>query len=148
MPAPYSVDLRERLVRARDAGLTLAEIAHTLGVRPRTVQRWCARVRQGQSLAPKPIPGRPRQRSAADEALLIAQVAARPAATRPEQRAGWWNRMLDISADDLVFLDETSTQITMTRLRGRALRGVRLTDAVPRNHGDNLTLLAAIGTTG
>ncbi len=56
--------------------------------------------------------------------------------------------MTDVPADDLVFLDETSTQITMTRTRGRAPRGVRLTEAVPRNHGDNLTLLAAIGIDG
>lgn len=35
-----------------------------------------------------------------------------------------------------MFLDETSTQTVMTH---------RLTERVPRNHGDNLTLLAAIG---
>lgn len=48
----------------------------------------------------------------------------------------------------MVFLDESSTQITLTRTRGRAPRGVRLTEAVPRNHGDNLTVIAAIGTDG
>ena len=53
--------------------------------------------------------------------------------------------MADVPAEDLVFLDETSTQITMTRPRGRAPRGVRLVEAVPRNHGDNLTLIVAIG---
>lgn len=67
---------------------------------------------------------------------------------RPEQRAAWWDRMADVPADAIVCLDETSTQITMTRRRGRALRGRRLTERVPRNHGDNLTLLAAIGTDG
>ncbi len=56
--------------------------------------------------------------------------------------------MADVPAQDLVFLDETSTQITMTRRRGRAPRGERLTERVPRNHGDNRTLLAAIGTDG
>ncbi len=56
--------------------------------------------------------------------------------------------MADVPTDALVFLDETSTRITMTRTRGRAPRGVRLVEAVPRNHGDNLTLLAAIGTDG
>jgi transposase len=56
--------------------------------------------------------------------------------------------MADVPADDLVCLDETSTQITLTRRRGRAPRGVRLTERVPRNHGDNLTLIAAMGTDG
>ena len=51
-------------------------------------------------------------------------------------------------ADALVFLDETSTQTVMTRRRGRARAGVRLTERVPRRRGDNLTLLAAIGTDG
>lgn len=56
--------------------------------------------------------------------------------------------MADVPTEDLVFLDETSTQITMTRTWGRAPRGVRLVEAVPRNHGDHLTLLAAIGIDG
>ena len=47
-----------------------------------------------------------------------------------------------------MFLDETSTQTVMTRRRGRAPRGVRLTERVPRNHGENQTLLAAIGVDG
>lgn len=51
-------------------------------------------------------------------------------------------------ADDLVFLDETSTQITRTRSHGRAPRGQRLVAAVPRNHGRNVTCLAALSTTG
>lgn len=51
-------------------------------------------------------------------------------------------------AEELVFLDETSTQITLTRTRGRAPRGVRLVEAIPRTHGGNRTLLAAIGVDG
>lgn len=50
--------------------------------------------------------------------------------------------------DDLVFLDETSTQIAMTRSHGRAPRGQRLVAAVPRNHGANVTCLAALTATG
>lgn len=60
----------------------------------------------------------------------------------------WWERMADVPVEDLVFLDETGTQITMTRTRGRAPAGTRLTERVPRNHGDNRTLLMAIGTDG
>lgn len=56
--------------------------------------------------------------------------------------------MADVPAEAIVCLDETSTQTGMTRRRGRARAGVRVTERVPRNHGDNLTLLAAIGTDG
>jgi transposase len=53
-----------------------------------------------------------------------------------------------IDPQTLVFLDETSTQTTMTRTRGRAPRGARVVGAVPRNHGPNVTCLAAISATG
>jgi transposase len=48
----------------------------------------------------------------------------------------------------VVFLDETSTQITRTRTRGRAPRGRRVIGAVPRNHGANITCLVAMSPTG
>jgi hypothetical protein len=50
--------------------------------------------------------------------------------------------------DDLVFLDETSAQIPLTRTHGRAPKGQRLVAAVPRNHGPHLTCLAALTATG
>lgn len=56
--------------------------------------------------------------------------------------------MADVAPETVVFLDETSTQTTMTRARGRAPRGDRVIGAVPRNHGDNVTCLAALTPTG
>lgn len=53
-----------------------------------------------------------------------------------------------LAAEDLVFLDETSTQTTLTRTHGRAPRGQRLVAAIPRNHGPNITCLAALSATG
>jgi transposase len=50
--------------------------------------------------------------------------------------------------DNLVFLDETSTQTTLTRTHGRAPKGQRLVAAIPRNHGPNVTCLAALRATG
>lgn len=76
MPAPYSRDFRERLLRARDAGPSDAEIARALGVSPRTLTRYRALLRQGESLDPKPIPGRPRTLSPKHEGLLAAQIVA------------------------------------------------------------------------
>jgi transposase len=48
----------------------------------------------------------------------------------------------------VVFLDETSTQTVMTRARGRAPRGMRVVGAVPRNHGPNVSCLAALTPAG
>lgn len=56
--------------------------------------------------------------------------------------------MADVPAEAIVCLDESSTQTVMTRRRGRAQAGGRVTERVPRNHGDTLKLLAAIGTDG
>lgn len=56
--------------------------------------------------------------------------------------------MAEVDPTTVVFLDETSTQTTMTRSRGRAPRGERVVGAVPRNHGANVTCLAALTPTG
>lgn len=86
MPAPYSRDLRERLLQATDAGHPTAEIARTMGVSERTIRRWRERRRRGEDLAPKPVPGRARLLSAAHEDALVTQVADRPDATLAEHR--------------------------------------------------------------
>lgn len=53
-----------------------------------------------------------------------------------------------LAAGDLVFVDETSTNTALTRRRARAPRGQRAVGQVPRNHGSNITLLAALTPTG
>jgi transposase len=66
----------------------------------------------------------------------------------PVARAVWREATGTIPPTSLVFLDETSTQVTMTRSRGRARRGQRVVDRVPRNHGQNVTCLSAISPVG
>jgi transposase len=63
-------------------------------------------------------------------------------------RAQWREEVGAIDPATLVFLDETSAQVVMTRRRGRAPRGTRAIGVVPRNHGANLTCLMAIRPTG
>lgn len=64
-------------------------------------------------------------------------------------REAWQTEMAEqLEADDLLFLDETSTQLAMTRPCARAPRGERVVDRVPRNHGENLTCLAVLGPAG
>lgn len=48
----------------------------------------------------------------------------------------------------LKFLDESGSNIAMTRLYGRAARGERVVEAVPQNYGSNITMLCAISLSG
>src|SRR6185312_4587956 len=85
----YSVDLRERLLRACDAGLSAAEATRLFGVSPATLERWRRRQRQTGSVAPQPRSGRPRRIDRDQEVALLAQVRACPDATLREHCA-WW----------------------------------------------------------
>jgi transposase len=53
-----------------------------------------------------------------------------------------------LSAKDLVFLDECSSNAAMAREYGRAASGERVHDAKPVNYGDNLTILGALTLRG
>jgi hypothetical protein len=44
----------------------------------------------------------------------------------------------------LVFVDECSTNIALTRLYGRAPRGERAYGQAPRNWGKNITLICSL----
>ncbi len=48
----------------------------------------------------------------------------------------------------LKFVDESGVNLALTRLFGRAPKGERVTDAVPRNYGENVTLLGALSLAG
>jgi transposase len=63
-------------------------------------------------------------------------------------RAAWQTETETWDADHVVFLDETSTHTSLTRARGRAPRGQRVMGRVPRNHGPNMSCLAALCPTG
>ena len=46
------------------------------------------------------------------------------------------------------FIDESSVNLAMTRLYGRAPAGQRVTGSVPQNYGPNVTVLGALGVDG
>jgi transposase len=48
----------------------------------------------------------------------------------------------------LKFIDESGVNLAMTRLYGRAPKGVRVIGSVPQNYGQNVTMLAALGHHG
>ena len=56
--------------------------------------------------------------------------------------------MATLNPTCLVFVDESGTHTAMTRLRARAPRGERARGRVPRNHGPNVTLFAALTPQG
>ncbi len=66
----------------------------------------------------------------------------------PVARAAWWDAMLGMPAEHLVFVDETGTHTRMTPLYARAPRGQRAYGHVPRNHTRNTTLVAALTLAG
>ncbi len=83
MANAYGVELRERVVRAyRRGDGTLAEVATTFAIDPRTLQRWIAHERRTGSLVPTPKAGGWRCPIALPQ--LHAVIAAAPDATIAE----------------------------------------------------------------
>lgn len=88
MPAPFSRDLRERIMHAIAEGATTTTIAARFDVSPRTVRRYRQRLRDIGSLLPRPNRGRPRQ-FVLDRSMLIEQLSAWPTATLAEHCRMW-----------------------------------------------------------
>lgn len=63
-------------------------------------------------------------------------------------RTLWRERVADLDPSRLVFVDETGTNLSLTRRYGRAKRGQRVVGQVPRNPGPNVTLIAAMDQDG
>jgi transposase len=64
------------------------------------------------------------------------------------QRAALRAAVAPLDQSRLIFVDETSPSIAMTRSYARAPRGQRAVGAVPRNHGQNLSVIGALGLQG
>jgi transposase len=76
---------------------------------------------------------------------LDAQKKTLAASERDEEaRAAWRAAAAQLDPEQLVFVDESGTNISLTRLYGWAPQKQRATGSVPRNHGKNLTLVAAL----
>jgi transposase len=85
--APYSMDLRQRVARAWDAGLDADTVAAKYDVSRAWVHRLIQRRRETGSLAPrKQTKFRGRALTAREEDRLAALITARPDATLTELR--------------------------------------------------------------
>lgn len=85
----YSLDLRQRIIAALEAGQSVATVAERLSVSPRSVRRYRQQWREQGTLDGRLRPGRRRKIAADQEAMLLAQVAAAPDATLREHRQRW-----------------------------------------------------------
>ena len=63
-------------------------------------------------------------------------------------RTAWRAELAATAPQRLVFLDETATPTTLTRLRARAPRGERVVGRVPHKRWESVTLLASLTTAG
>jgi len=80
---------------------------------------------------------------------MAAQKKSLTASERDEAaRAAWRAEVAALDPAAFVFVDESGTHTSLTRLRARAPRGERAVGVVPRNHGPNVTLFAALTPEG
>lgn len=88
MPAPYSQDLRRKVVEAHAKGRSQAQLVEDFGVSPYFVATLLKRFKDTGSVAPKPRGGgRLPALDATGKAALTQMVAAKPDATIEELRA-------------------------------------------------------------
>ena len=79
MTAPYSIDLRERVMARKARGETNREIAAALSISPSCVAKWVKRERETGSLKPARIGGYKRRTLSGDcELWLRARIASGP----------------------------------------------------------------------
>jgi len=85
--------------------------------------------------------------AAAGQARLLAQKKTLIARERDAaERAAWREATHTLDPSQLVFLDETSTPLTLTPLRARAPRGERAVGRVPRGKRRHFTLVSTLSS--
>ena len=87
----YSLDLRERIVRAVDEGQSQREAARRFGVGVSSVKRYLQHRQRRGSLPRRPIPGGVRRIGRNQETVLWARLEAEPEGTLAEHCA-WWEQ--------------------------------------------------------
>lgn len=63
---------------------------------------------------------------------------------KEEERREWEEKAKHLDARKLVFLDESGSNIALTRLYGRAPKGKRARGSIPRNRGKNVTVISCL----
>jgi transposase len=95
----YSLDLRKKIVEAKERAIPTSEVAKTFGVGVSSVKRYGGVAREGRSSAPKKHPGSKPELHEAARKLLEADLRERPAATLP-QRHEFLRRAVGVEVSD------------------------------------------------
>ena len=119
MAKPYSVDLRERVVRAVEAGASCHEAAAIFEIGVSSAIRWVARFRQSGSVAAKPMGGK-RSPLDAHKDWLLALIAAEPDLTLQEIRARPARGIMAAASSVWRFCDRHNLTFKKKPARGRA----------------------------
>ena len=129
MPKPYSWDLRERVIRAVEAGASRHEAAAAYDVSPSSAIRWVASWRRTGRIAAKPMGGK-RSPLETHKRWLLALVAVEPDLTLQEIR-GKLRRRGDRGQRQfgMAVLRPPRHQLQKNRARHRAGPGRRLRGA-------------------
>ena len=123
MPRPYSQDLRERVVRAVEAGASCHEAAAAFEVGVSSAIRWVARWRGTGSVAAKPMGGK-RSPLDAHKDWLLALIGAEPDLTLEEMRTRLRGRGILVSTS-MVWRFFDRHDITFKKKPARIRTGAR-----------------------
>lgn len=88
----YSEDLRERVIRAVEAGRPRDEVAARFEVSVPTIERWVRLKRETGGLARRPVPGAVPVKTAGLPAALPDRLATNADATLAEH-CSWWREV-------------------------------------------------------
>jgi transposase len=120
MPTTLSVDLRQRVVSAVEAGATCRQAAERFGVSRASVCRWSQQKQREGHVAPKPLGGDQRsQRIEAHADLILQTYEARPQIFLRELRAALQEHGVEISTSSL---SRFLARHGITRKKGRSTR--------------------------
>ena len=120
MAAPYSLDLRERVVSAVATGMSRAQAAAHYQVSHSSAIRWARRVAETGSPAALPMGGKKPFALANEEAWIRARVAEKPDITGRELLAELNQRGIEVSHYGVWhFLDHVHLSFTKNSARQR-----------------------------
>jgi transposase len=120
----YSMDLRERIVLARESGESVVSVAQRFGVCTKTVRAYQSLASKGQ-LSPRPIPGKAARLRPEQEAAFVAMV---------EEQSDWTVEQLSLEWERRrgVLLPRSTLHDHMKRLGARFKKRVALPKSVAR----------------
>ena len=121
MGAPYSLDLRERVVAAVASGMSLEAAADRYQVSYSSVARWVRRAKTSGSPAALPMGGKKPFTLAEEAEWIRARLAEKPDITGRELLAELHERKVDVSYYGVWhFLDHTGLSFKKKPARERA----------------------------